>query len=278
MAAQALCVGINEFGNLPSANWLNGCVNDANDMAAMLRTRPGFSRRNITVLTDKDATKANVMAKLTDMIGKAKAGKLDHVVFSFSSHGTQVPDQNGDEAVDHVDEAFACYDIASKGSDWDRDTVIVDDELHALLSDIPKNVLVEVFLDTCHSGTGLKDLLAGQKARFLPPPTRKGARRIAAKSDPKGYQELVKSTPAASRAVLFAGCKADQTSADAYFDGRYNGAFTYYFLKALGNGAAASRTALLTAVSEGLREGDFTQRAQLEASPKAKRAAFGALG
>jgi hypothetical protein len=277
MAAQALCVGINEFGNLPSANWLNGCVNDANDMAAMLRTRPGFSRRNITVLTDKDATKANVMAKLTDMIGKAKAGKLDHVVFSFSSHGTQVPDQNGDEAVDHVDEAFACYDIASKGSDWDRDTVIVDDELHALLSDIPKNVLVEVFHDTCHTGTGLNDLLAGQKARFLPPPTRKGARRIAAKSDPKGYQELVKSTPAASRAVLFAGCKADQTSADAYFDGRYNGAFTYYFLKALGNGAPASRTALLTAVSEGLREGDFTQRAQLEASPKAKRAAFGAL-
>jgi hypothetical protein len=277
MAAQALCVGINEFANLPNASWLNGCVNDANDMAAMLRTRDGFSRRNITVLTDKDATKANVMAKLTDIIGKAKAGKLDHVVFSFSSHGTQVPDKNGDETVDHVDEAFACYDIKSNGSDWDLDTVIVDDELHALLSDIPKNVLVEVFLDTCHSGTGLKDLLPGQKARFLPPPTRKGARRIAAKSDPKGYQELVKSTPAASRAVLFAGCKADQTSADAYFDGRYSGAFTYYFLKALGNGASSSRTALLTAVSEGLREGDFTQRAQLEASPKAKRAAFGAL-
>ena len=98
------------------------------------------------------------MAKLTDIIAKAKAGKVDHVVFSFSSHGTQVPDQNGDETVDHVDEAFACYDIAQKGADWDRDTVIVDDELHALLSDIPKNVLVEVFLDTCHSGTGLKDL------------------------------------------------------------------------------------------------------------------------
>ena len=278
MAAQALCVGINEFVNLPNANWLNGCVNDANDMAALLRTQPGFSRRNITVLTDKDATKANVMAKLTDIIGKAKAGKLDHVVFSFSSHGTQVPDENGDETVDHVDEAFACYDIAQKGADWDRDTVIIDDELHALLSDIPKGVLVEVFLDTCHSGTGLKDLLPGQKARFLPPPTRRGMQRIAPKSDPKGYQELVKSTPAASRAVLFAGCKADQTSADAYFDGRYSGAFTYYFLKALGNGAAPSRTALLTAVSEGLRAGDFTQRAQLEASPKAKRAPFGVLG
>ena len=243
----------------------------------MLRTQPGFSRRNITVLADKDATKANVMAKLTDIIGKAKAGKLDHVVFSFSSHGTQVPDQNGDETVDHVDEAFACYDIAQKGGDWDRDTVIIDDELHALLSDIPKGVLVEVFLDTCHSGTGLKDLLPGQKARFLPPPTRRGMQRLAAKSDPKGYQELVKTTPAATRAVLFAGCKADQTSADAYFDGRYSGAFTYYFLKALAQDGAASRTALLTATSQSLRSGDFTQRAQLEASPKAKKAAFGLL-
>ena len=277
MAAQALCVGINEFGNLPNANWLNGCVNDANDMAAMLRTRPGFSRRNITVLTDKDATKAKVMAKLTDLIGKAKAGKLDHVVFSFSSHGTQVPDQNGDETVDHVDDAFACYDIRSAGNDWDRNTVIVDDELHALLSDLPKTVLVEVFLDTCHSGTGLKDLLPGQKARFLPPPTRKGMQRLAPKSDPKGYQELVKSTPAATRAVLFSGCKADQTSADAYFDGRYSGAFTYYFLKALNGDAAASRTALLNTTSASLRAGDFTQRAQLEASPKAKRAGLGAL-
>ena len=265
MAAQALCVGINEFAHLPNANWLNGCVNDANDMAAMLRTQPGFSRRNITVLTDADATKANVLSKLTDIIGKAKAGKLDHVVFSFSSHGTQVPDQNGDETVDHVDEAFACYDIAQKGGDWDRDTVIIDDELHALLSDIPKGVLVEVFLDTCHSGTGLKDLLPGQKARFLPPPTRRGMQRLAAKSDPKGYQELVKTTPAATRAVLFAGCKADQTSADAYFDGRYSGAFTYYFLKALAQDGASSRTALLTATSQSLRSGDFTQRAQLEA-------------
>ena len=46
------------------------------------------------------------------------------------------------------------------------------------------------------------DALAGQKARFLPPPTRKGARRIAAKSDPKGYQELVKSTQADICAAL----------------------------------------------------------------------------
>ena len=98
------------------------------------------------------------MAKLTDIIRKAKAGKLDHVVFSFSSRHPGAGPVNDEGESDHVDEAFACYDIAQKGADWDRDTVIVDDELHALLSGHPENVLVEVFLDTCHSGTGLKDL------------------------------------------------------------------------------------------------------------------------
>ena len=62
----------------------------------------------------------------------------------------------------------------------------------------------------------------------------------------------MKTTPAATRAVLFAGCKADQTSADAYFNGRYSGAFTYYFLKALAADGAASRTALLNATSQSL--------------------------
>jgi hypothetical protein len=141
-------------------------------------------------------------------------------------------------------------------------------------------VLVEVILDTCHSGTGLKDidLLPGRRPKFLPPPTVEGVRRVAAASDGQGYRDLVKAAPAGSRPVLFAACRADQTSADAYFDGRYNGAFTYYFLRALSDGGASSRTAVLNAVSSALRGGDFEQRAQLEASPKAKRAPFGTLG
>src|SRR4029453_13163377 len=33
--------------------------------------------------------------------------------------------------------------------------------------------------------------------------------------------------------MLWTGCKANETSADAYFSGRYNGAFTYYFVKVM---------------------------------------------
>ena len=276
---KALCVGVNEFAHLPSSSWLNGCVNDARDIAGWLKTRDGFTARNITVLTDADATKAKVMAALTAMVDEAKAGEVGHIVFTFSSHGTQVPDTDGDETADHADEAFACHDIDRKGADWDRDTVIVDDELHALLASIPKDVLVEVMLDTCHSGTGLRDidLLSGRRPRFLPPPTVKGMRRVAAAKDTQVLRDLVKATPVSTRPVLFAACRSDQTAADAYFDGRYNGAFTYYLLKTLKEAPEATRAAVLSCVSQELRGGDFQQRAQLEAPPKAKRAPFGTL-
>jgi selenocysteine lyase/cysteine desulfurase len=56
MAQKALCVGINEFASLPQTSWLNGCVNDAKDVAAAVR-KYGFTARTTTVLTDADATK-----------------------------------------------------------------------------------------------------------------------------------------------------------------------------------------------------------------------------
>ena len=271
MTAKALCVGINKFANLPQSSWLNGCVNDAEDMAAMLLKRPDFSPRDITVLTDGEATKAKVMAALKNLVSDG----VDHIVFSFSSHGTQVPDKNGDEEVDGVDEAFACYDIKEHGADWDRNTVIIDDELKELFEKVGEDVLVEVILDTCHSGTGLRasDLIPGRRPRFLPPPTPLGVRRLE-RSQPKGLQDEVNKIPEATRPVLFAACADRQVASDAFFVGRYNGAFTYYFLKALKD--SATRADILGAVEKSLKDNDFKQLPQLEAVKKAKDVPFGA--
>ena len=60
MTAKALCVGINKFAHLPQASWLNGCVNDALDMAAFLEKRPEFAGGHIKILKDTAATKAKV--------------------------------------------------------------------------------------------------------------------------------------------------------------------------------------------------------------------------
>ena len=156
MARSALCVGINEFKNLPVSSWLSGCVNDANDMAAALRKR-GFASRSTTVLRDGEATKEAVMRALTSMVVKAKPG--DHLVFSFSSHGTRVPNQPDDDSeTDGLDDAFACHDIKPAGDQWDWATVIIDDELRELFTHVLEGIFLEVFLDTCHGGTGLRDL------------------------------------------------------------------------------------------------------------------------
>lgn len=273
MTKRALCVGINTFAHLPMASWLNGCVNDAADMADMLVGR-GFSRDDITILTDQNATKAAVMEALTMLVKEATTG--DQVVFTFSSHGTQVPDTNGDEA-DGADEAFACHDIAANGDQWDPATVIVDDELRLLFDTLAKGVVLEVFLDTCHSGSGLKaeDLLSGRRPKFLPAPTLAGMRALADSSERTTFTEFARTARGAAKPVLFGGCRADQTSADATFDHRPNGAFTYYLLKALQADPTATRSAILKALTTSLRDGEFSQRPTLEGPRAAKKVPLG---
>ena len=288
MARHAVCVGINEFKSLPVSSWLNGCVNDAEDISRALK-KIGFTARNITVLRDKEATKKKVMAALEAMVDKAKPG--DHLVFTFSSHGTQVPSLAGDGDVepDDLDEVFTCYDVKSDGRDWDRKTVISDDELRVLFERVPQGVLLEVLLDTCHSGSGLRDLddiqqamLLGRRPRFLPPPTRSGLDRARSirearprQVDRKALVELSKAAGKSTKPVLYAACRPDQTAADATFDGRSNGAFTYLFLKALAEDSSRTRRELQAAVTKGLKSGDFEQRSTLEGPAKAKAQPFG---
>ena len=287
MTKRAVCVGINEFKSLPTSSWLSGCVNDADDVSKALK-KFGFTARNITVLRDKEATKKNVMAALEDAVSKTKEG--DQLFFSFSSHGTQVPNLPGDDTEpDNLDEVFACHDIKSDGQDWDRRTVIADDELRVLFERVPRGALVEVLLDTCHSGTGLKDLddimqgmLQGRRPRYLPPPTPTGldqARSLREAKprevDRKALVELTKGTGRSARPVLYAACRPDQTAADANFGGRSNGAFTYLFLKTLAEDPQRPRRQLQSAVVKGLKQEKFDQRSTLEGPPKAKAAPFG---
>ena len=57
---KALFVGINKFANY-SQFTLNGCVNDAKDMAALYKDLLGFKTTEMTVLSDAQATKAKAL-------------------------------------------------------------------------------------------------------------------------------------------------------------------------------------------------------------------------
>ncbi len=70
------------------------------------------------------------------MVDDAKKGKYSYLIFSMSSHGTQVPDVNGDEP-DKADEAFCPHDLAQAGNNWDTKHIIIDDELHDLFITLP---------------------------------------------------------------------------------------------------------------------------------------------
>ena len=260
---RALCVGINKFKNYP-ASALQGCVNDANDMASLLKAFLGFTAKDITILTDAKATKANIMSNLTKMVADAKAGKLSYLVFSLSSHGTQVPDTSGDEP-DKADEAFCPHDLAQAGNQWDPNHVICDDELHDLFIQLPETVLLEVYLDTCHSGTGLRaiDMLLDRKPRYLPPPSLVAFEEVEGRATRGIHRKLL--DKGITHHILWAACRPDQTSADAHIGGSWHGAFTYYFAKemrACQNKLA--RKDVLAKVRADLKAGKYTQTPQLE--------------
>lgn len=271
---KALCVGINVFANYPDAT-LKGCVNDAHDMAALLQKLLGFKKTDITVLEDARAAKANIMSELKAMVDGAKAGQYSYLVFSMSSHGTQVPDLNGDEP-DRADEAFCPHDLAQAGNEWDRKHIIVDDELRDLFVQLPPNVLLEAYLDTCHSGTGLKaiDLLMDRKPRYLPPPSMKAFKQVEGKRSRGVYHGLLEK--GIVHHILWAACRADQTSADANIAGGWHGAFTYYFCKEmLACNNSLSRAKLLTKVRADLAEGHFGQTPQLETEATKRQLTIG---
>jgi hypothetical protein len=261
---RALCVGINQYQNFPSAA-LQGCVNDVQDMKSVLTKHLGFTAADVVELTDSQATKATIMKNLSDMVAGAKAGEYSYLVFNMSSHGTQVPDKEGDEP-DRADEAFCPHDLAEKDGEWDFAHVIVDDELHNLFVQLPDDILLEVFLDTCHSGTGLKavDLLLDRKPRYLPPPSLAAFQKVEVKRSRGFYRSMLES--GINHHILWAGCRADQTSADANIGGMWHGAFTYYWAKEMNaTENKLSRKDLLTKVVADLKKGKYTQVPQLEA-------------
>lgn len=265
MAKRALLVGINDYEGV---NDLNGCLNDVTNMRNVLKTYLGFSNRDIRVLVDDRATKENIIYRLNWMVKNAKSG--DFLVFHFSGHGSQIRDRDGDELRDHMDELLCPWDM-----NWDG-CYITDDDLNAIFKRLPKNVLLEVFLDCCHSGTGLRENILGRPpelgpehpmlARYLPPPVDIECRVEGEEEElkpTKGFKSKDRSTV---NHVLWAGCKDNQTSADAYINGAYNGAFTYFFCRHMRDtGGRISRKELLSRIRQSLRHDNYSQVPQLEA-------------
>ncbi len=257
MTKRALCVGINRFTDrgLPP---LRGAVNDARTLSLMLVRDFGFEPRDVRVLTDERATKAALVGAIGALIDGSRAG--DELVLFASTHGSHVPDQDGDDE-DGYDEVLVAHD-----HDWER-AVLTDDDLARLLARLPDGVRLAALWDTCHAGTmqdtasqsyrtrgverpaGLADGVEVLGYRYLPLPERydvpRGATKGVRKKPPATTRKKKKPPAGADHgalgalvhdafpAVSLSGCADEETSADASFGGIYEGAFSHAMLEVL---------------------------------------------
>lgn len=109
-------------------------------------------------------------------------------------------------------------------------------------------------------------------ARFAPPPAEIEERVRKAKQR-RSFREVVRSAQdgrrdtgeAAMNHVLWAGCRDDQTSADAYIGGDYHGAFTYYFCDTIrAESGEPDSQRVIERLRTVLGESGFSQIPQLE--------------
>jgi hypothetical protein len=253
MARKALLVGLNRYPD--PENTLKGCINDVRQVSDLLYSRFGFAADGSTrLLTDARATTAAIVDRLHWLLDGARAG--DVLVFHYSGHGSQVPDRHGDEIDDGLDEIICPYDL-----DWDDP--FTDDDLYAIVKDLPAGVNLTVVLDCCHSGTGLREAAVPEsraRRRCLSAPPALSRRRRA-----DAAVRRFGSRAAQHGAILIAGCRSNQVSADAYIDGDYHGALTYFLCKAIAEAEGdLTYRDLIDRVRRALREHRFEQVPQLE--------------
>lgn len=84
--SHALVIGINQYAAWPK---LSHAVRDAQAVRESLVTRFGFRADNVTLLTDGEATRANILKALNERFSDAKRVKRDDRVFVFfAGHGS----------------------------------------------------------------------------------------------------------------------------------------------------------------------------------------------
>ncbi len=246
--ALSLHLGLNSVSAAAYAGWdgpLAACEFDANDMAALAKAQ-GMKP---TLLLTKRATRANLLGGMRRAARALRSGDL--FFMSYSGHGGQVPDVDGDET-DGKDETWCLYDGQ-----------LIDDELYFELSRFAAGVRILVLSDSCHSGSVTRERVPpppppGQRPRLMPDAV---ARRVYAEHkafydklqfDVKAAADKAAVDPDAALAqvgaaahatalvgrfkptvLLISGCQDNQTS----MDGQHNGAFTEQLLKVWNHGA-----------------------------------------
>lgn len=249
----ALNSGINDYPG--TGNDLNGCINDCADWNGPLARQYGF---RTTILRDSEATATNTKSWLTDAV--AKAGDGWHIVWTYSGHGSNVPDKDGDEP-DSRDECICLYD-----------RFLIDDEIRDILKNLHPLAKFTFISDSCHSGTVTRAFMstldinaAYAKPRFLPP--QDDPNEAVA---PQAMGRFMEPQESSMNEVLVSGCLPTEYSYDANINGRYNGAMTYYAVNILKQTPSITYRDFYTQLRKSLPNSKYPQTPQLEGKEENK--------
>lgn len=228
---KALLIGINYTG---TSNELYGCINDTGSIKERI-SKQGFDYINIiTDLTAKKATRDNILEEFKNLLINSESGDL--LFLLYSGHGSYAIDRNGDEA-DGRDELLVSCDLQG----------ILDDELKSIIRTYLKaDVTLFALMDCCFSGSVL-DL----KYQYL---------------DSLNYEQFTensKDLETIGDVFMISGCTDNQTSADAVFNNKANGAMTWALLETLKSSSTISWRELVKNMRTLLKNSKFTQIPQL---------------
>lgn len=150
----ALLIGINEYQN-PSMSSLQGCVNDVQALKTFLINQLNVPQEQIRVLINSEATRESILDTFqTFLIGNPAIKRGDQILFHYSGHGAKMRCPHGWNVRGYV-ESLVPYD------GWMKDVYNIPDKtLGALLDRLAaaKGDHITVMLDSCHSGSGTRDI------------------------------------------------------------------------------------------------------------------------
>jgi hypothetical protein len=262
----ALLVAIDSYpAGIPP---LNGCINDANAMEQLLRTRFSNVTPHILRLNNTDAKRQNIIDSFRSHLGQATGDDIG--LFFYAGHGSQVPTGGLFAAIEPsgMNSSIVCYDSRTLGA-----PDLVDKDMGVLISEVTaKGVHLTTIFDSCHSGSMDRDLPASAfqadaQAAFGAPQRKSTERKIPPRTDaqstrdylrdPAALESAIRDLPTRPRGqpvssltlaaaatyvpdqcgrhILLAACETDET-ANEYYDtdaNKLHGAFTFFLTQTL---------------------------------------------
>jgi hypothetical protein len=271
MKNKALLVGINKYPD--PQNELRGCINDILDMEHFIaETNKVYGKENIKKLTDKQATKKEIVTQIKWLLEGAQAG--DQLLFHYSGHGAQAPTHYSKLEPDGLDEIICPYDF-----DGSNGTTLRDKEFAQLFAGITKGVHFVWISDSCHAEDLSRDLQMpgepqyryfnglAQMNKIMGNEKRENQERMNEVNEVSAFESYDAATiiTAPLNGALLSACASHELSADAYINNRFNGAFTHYLIKnLLQYSNSKSMQAIVQLVNTDLDKNGYDQNPEVE--------------